>query len=370
MTIRIFIFTLLASMQATAAPRFIISEPLPAEQYAINTKALCATAKETLIYLNRGSTYDPQVIHAGKTFKVPLVRVKATLAFICRHQNKLNDPVFIKKHFDFIRWYPDLEQAKPLIPLKPLIARLPKDKILMTKYYVPRAKALTKRSSAYPFALYALPTEEEAMTLEEANAKPWLIRFQYGKQAILKGALINKKVPVLAYLNREDLETALMQGTVVTDFGKNGSLSKILNVHRNNNITYDKSKNPYEQERYWYFKQVDGIKGYGKDAEQKITVQSDATFAADLEQFGLGKLLMVQYPDQKGKIVTRAGILADTGGAFKDNLYQVDFLTGSYVSKEAFYQANRHLPDYVAAYFIVLKKHFSARDKIRAENFN
>ena len=76
MTIRIFIFTLLASMQATAAPRFIISEPLPAEQYAINTKALCATAKETLIYLNRGSTYDPQVIHAGKTFKVPLVRVK------------------------------------------------------------------------------------------------------------------------------------------------------------------------------------------------------------------------------------------------------------------------------------------------------
>lgn len=358
--------SLLASIQAIAAPRFILSEPLSTEQYAINTKALCATAKETLLYLNKGRSYDPKVIHPGKSFKVPLARVKATLAFICQHQNKLNDPAFVKKHFDFIRWYPDLEQAKPLIPLKPLIASLPKDKILMTKYYVPRAKALTKQSSAYPFALYALPTEEATMTLEEANTKHGLIRFQYGKQAILKGALTNKKVPVLAYLSRDDLETALMQGTVVTDFIDQGNLSKILNVHRNNNIPYDKTKNPYEQERYWYFKQVDGIKGYGKDAEQKITVQSDATFAADLEQFGLGKLLLVQFLDQKGKIVTRAGIFADTGGAFKDNLYQVDFLTGSYVSKEAFYQANRHLPNYVTAYFIVLKKHLSEGYKFGA----
>lgn len=353
MKIKTLFYSFLISFQAVAAPRFVPAEPLPATHYEIDGPALCATAKETLAYLNKGNHYDPQVIHEGKVFKLPLARVKATLTFICQHQNELQDPAFVKKHFDFIRWYPDSEQAKTL-KAKPLIAHLPNDKILMTKYYVHRAKVSSKPSSVYPFALYALPKDEETLTLEEANAKPELIRFHYGKQAILKGALANKKVPVLAYLNRDDLEAALMQGTVVADFGNHEPI-KIFNVNRNNNIPYDKAKNPYKQERYWYFKPVNGIKGYGKDAEYKITVNSQVTFAADLEQFGLGKLLMVQYPDQTGRMRTRAGILADTGGAFQNNLYQVDFLTGSYAGREAFYQANRHLPNYVTAYFMVLK---------------
>lgn len=54
--------------------------------------------------------------------------------------------------------------------------------------------------------------------------------------------------------------------------------------------------------------------------------------------------------------MTRIGIFADTGGAFQSNLYQVDFLAGSYAGREAFSQATRHLPDYVVAYFMVLKK--------------
>ncbi|HHF7349503.1 TPA: hypothetical protein ACPSKE_002710 [Legionella feeleii] len=353
MKIKTLFYSLLISFHAVAAPRFVPAEPLPAAHYQIDGPALCATAKETLAYLNKGNHYDPQVIHEGKVFKLPLARVKATLTFICQHQNELQNPAFVKKHFDFIRWYPDSEQAKTL-RAKPLPTGLPNDKILMTKYYVHRAKVSSKPSSVYPFALYALPKDEETLTLEEANAKPELIRFHYGKQAILKGALANKNVPVLAYLNRDDLEAALMQGTVVADFGKHEQI-KIFNVNRNNNIPYDKAKNPYKQERYWYFKRVNGIKGYGKDAEYKITVNSQVTFAADLEQLGLGKLLMVQYRDQAGKMTTRAGILADTGGAFQNNLYQVDFLTGSYAGKEAFYQANRHLPNYVTAYFMVLK---------------
>ncbi|KTD20984.1 Uncharacterised protein [Legionella lansingensis] len=356
MKIKIFFFALIISSQAIAAPRFVPAEPLPAARYRINGPALCATAKETLAYLNKGSHYDPRVIHEGKVFKVSLARVKATLVFICKHQNELQDPAFIKNHFDFVRWYPDIEQTKPLRLNKPLVANLPKDKILMTKYYVHRAKASSKPTPAYPLALYALPRDEESLTVEEADAKPELIRFQYGKQAILKGALTNKKVPVLAYLNRDDLEAALMQGTIVADFGSHDSPEKIFNVHRCNNIPYDKAQNPYKQERYWYFKSVDGIKGYGKDAEHKITVNSEVTFAADLAQFGLGKLLMVQYLDETGKMVTRAGIFADTGGAFENNLYQVDYLTGSYAGREAFYQANRHLPNYVTAYFMVLKR--------------
>ena len=350
---KLFFCGLLLSLQVIAAPHFAPAEPTPSTHYLINGPALCATALETLAYLNKGAHYDPRVIHAGKVFKVPLPRIKATLTFICQHQEQMNNPAFIKKHFDFVRWYPDSESTKSLKSTKPLIANLPNDKILMTKYYVHRAKVSNKYTPAYPYALYGLPKEEEALTLKEADAKPGLIRLQYGKQAILKGALANQNVPVLAYLNRDDLEAALMQGTLVADFG---SQLKTFNVHRSNNIAYDKAKNPYHQERYWYFKQVEGIKGYGKDADDKITVNTGVTFAADLEQFGLGKLLMVQYQDKAGKVVTKAGIFADTGGAFDNNLYQVDFLAGSYAGREAFYQATQHLPNYVAAYFMILKK--------------
>lgn len=339
-----------------AAPQFNASAPVFNGHYQFNGAALCATAKQTLAYLNKGSAYDPQVIHVGKVAPVSLDRVKATLVFVCQHQDQLNNPAFIKQHFEFIHWSPDLKRARQLSANKPLLQQIPKDRILMTKYYVHLAKANSTPSPATPYALYALPTDEQHLTLDQANAQPTLTRFKYGKQAILKGALKHQSVPELAYLNREDLEASLLQGTVVADFGSPTG-KKIFNVHRNNNIAYDRTRNPYEQERFWYFKQVDGIKGYGKDAEYKITINPQATFAADLEQFGLGKMLMIQYHDKSGTVITKAGIFADTGGAFADNLYQVDYLAGSYPGKAAFAKAARHLPDYVDAYFMVLKKH-------------
>ena len=327
---------------------------MPDSRYEIDGPALCATAKETLAYLNKGPDYDPEVIHAGKISPVSLSRIKATLRFICQHQTQLNDPAFVKQHFDFIRWQPDIENAKRFSANKPLLKNLPQDRILMTKYYVHAAKASIRPNGTQPYAIYALPQDEQSLTLEQANNKPDLIRFHYGKQAILAGALDKKGVPFLAYVSRDDLESAMMQGTIVADFG--GTIGqKTFNVHRNNNIGYDRLKPPYEQERYWYFKQVEGIKGYGKDSDHKITVNTGVTFAADLTQLGLGKLLMVQYPDNTGTVITKAGILADTGGAFTDNLYQVDFLAGTYQGKDAYIQATRELPDYVYAYFMVLK---------------
>ncbi|STX28588.1 Uncharacterised protein [Legionella beliardensis] len=350
---RLFLSLSLISQATFAAPHFNITEPIPDDRYEFNGPALCETAKETIAYLNKGSAYDPEVIHAGKVIPIPLNRVKATLKFICEHQHELNNPAFIKQHFDLIRWYPDKQQTKQLATTKPLLKNLPPDQILMTKYYVPVAKAAIKPTATNALALYALPKDEQSLTLEEANAKPNLTRFQYGKQAILKGALAKQNVPALAYLSRDDLETALMQGTVIADFGR---YKKFFNVHRNNNIAYNPLKSPYEQERFWYFKEVNGLQGYGKDAEYKITIKPEVTFAADLKQFGLGKLMMVQYPNRTGQIISRAGILADTGGAFENNLYQVDFLAGSYLSKESYLQATRNIPNYVAAYFMVLKE--------------
>lgn len=342
------------STLALAQPQFIASPPAFSGHYEINGAELCATAKSTLAYLNKGQAYDPEVIHDGKVIKIPLAKIKATLQFICAHQTQLNDPSFLKQHFEFIRWYPDTKQAQRLAVNKPLLKNLPANQILMTKYYVHLAKASTKKQGDKLYPLYGLPMDEQQLSLEEANKKPHLTRFQYGKQAILKGALDSKAVPILGYLTRDDLEAALLQGTVVADFGPTLG-KKIFNVHRCNNIAYDKQKNPYLQERYWYFKQVDGIKGYGKDAEHKITVNPTVTFAADLPQLGLGKLLLIQYSNRSQQNITKAGILADTGGAFANNLYQVDYLAGSYSGKTTCLQATRHLPDYVQAYFMVLK---------------
>ncbi|MGQ3889445.1 hypothetical protein ACQUW5_10485 [Legionella sp. CNM-1927-20] len=348
----LFFLTIVALKAPFAAPQFKLSEPIVDDRYEFNTQALCATAKETLAYLDKGPDYDPEVIHPGTVIQIPLDRIKMTLKFVCEHQNELNNPEFIREHFEFIRWYPDQKQARQLSTAKPLLKSLPPDQILMTKYYVHLAKAAEKPMENKSFALYALPQDEQNLTLEEANSKPELTRFQFGKQAILKGALANKNVPALAYVSRKDLEAALMQGTIVADFSR---YKKIFNVHRNNNIAYDSLKKPTQQERFWYFKSVQGVQGYGKDANYKISINPEVTFAADLKQLGLGKLLMVQYQNKTGQIISRAGILADTGGAFANNLYQVDFLAGTYSSREAYNQATRNIPNYVAAYFLVLK---------------
>ena len=344
---------LLFSVHAFASPHFNSLAPNSLGTIQTNERELCATAKNTLDYLSKGASYDPVVIHEGKVAKIPLAKIKATLQFICTHQDQLSQPEFIKKHFNFVRWYPDMMEVKTLASHKPLLKNLPKDKILMTKYYVHLAKASIKKQGERIYPLYGLPQDEQQLSLEQAEAQPQLTRFKYGKQAILKGALENK-VPVLAYLSRDDLEAALLQGTVVADFGP-GIGKKIFNVHRCNNIPYDKRKGPYQQERYWYFKQVDGIKGYGKDADHKITVNPEVTFAADLNQLGLGKLLFIQYTNNSGSLISRVGVLADTGGAFANNLYQVDYLAGSYSGKTNYLKATRHLPDYVQAYFMILK---------------
>lgn len=338
---------LLSFMVATAhaSPRFVKASPATTPRYQTDTRALCDTARETRAYMKKEATLDRAVIHPGLLVPIPITRVEATLSFVCKHQNRMNDPAFVTRHFDFYRWYPDCAGVHT--------PNRPKDTIRMTRYYVHRAPARHQRTPQTPHALYGLPEDEAHLSLEAAAKHPELTRFQYGKQAILKGALQKKAVPVLAWVSREDLEAALLQGTLIADFDDN--TTQTFNVHRGNDIPYNRALSPMEQERYWYFKAVDGVKGYGRDALHKITVAPGATFAADLEQFGLGKLLMVQYPGYSGPPVTRVGVLADTGGAFHRNFCQVDFLTGSYRGLAAFQKATRGLPDYVNAWIMVLK---------------
>ena len=88
----------------------------------------------------------------------------------------------------------------------------------------------------------------------------------------------------------------------------------------------------------------------------KIAVNPQVTFAGNIADLGLGKLVLMSYQDD-GQILSRMGVLADQGGAFDNNLFQLDMLVGNYRGWSDFHQANKHLPDYAKVWIMLLKEH-------------
>ena len=352
-----------------------------ATDISTNSADLCAVAKNSRVYLEQFSD-DTFAVHAGKVFEpemnVTLGRVKKTLDFICKtyqedklipttnnHQtlnrlNRLNQRDFLLKHFDFIRWYPDKNNADKIADKSDnqvksrLLNNIPEQKIFLTKYYTKLLNGSPVKTEEFNQALYALPFDEQQFTLEEAeNKKSQLMRFKYTRQQIIAGALLNQKVAKpLVWLTEDALHDVLLQGTgVLIVEGK----TRYFNVHRNNGIAYDYSLGKKQQARYWYFIETPGIMGYGKDQASKIAITPQVTLAGNVAQLGLGKLLMLSYPLQN-KTVSRMAILADQGGAFDNNLFQLDLLVDSYRGWDDYHHANKNLPDYAYAWFMLLKE--------------
>lgn len=355
------------SSLAVASPSFVHErKPIPPGLWVDNAHDLCFVANETLKYIDKGESYDPQAIHGGKLTGVtqPLTRVRETLQFLCEIQrqdaehgqaSRLASADFIQQHFELIRWYPDQVHAKALSKNKPLLRDLPTDKILQTRYFVKIANGSTKKTSEFPLALYGIPFDETHLTVEQAlEQKHRLTRFKYGKQDIIRGALDSpkSKAPALYYVNRVDLEGALLQGTAVvpTSLGY-----RYFNVHRGNDIPYNRTIKPEQQQRYWYFKEVSSVLGYGKDADYKIPIKPQVTVAGDIAKFGLGKVILLGTKEH-GRQTYRLNILADTGGAFQDNLYQLDWLSGYYRGWDDYQAANKHRDNYSEAWILVKKQ--------------
>jgi membrane-bound lytic murein transglycosylase len=227
------------------------------------------------------------------------------------------------------------------------------ERIRLTKYVVFEAQGSPVQTATHTCALYALPEEEAALSADQAEKeKAKLIRYRYTKQQAVDGALAKHKVKSLVWVNRQGLEDALMQGSLMVKMPD--GQTRMFNVHRNNGIAYDRRiKDPRLQKRYWYFKEVAGIQGYGKD--EKIIVQPAVTVAGDVYNLGLGKLFALRYPLQ-GKTVMRLAVLADTGGAFIPNLYQLDYLAGVFPTRESYSKGVMHLPEYASASVLLLKE--------------
>jgi len=361
------LFNLYASI---AHGEFIFDEnPKIDAKSSINSEALCQVADNTQNYLAEFSD-DNFAVHAGDTLvaKATLTKVKATLAFICQTHDedkknnvvsRLNDDKFLQQHFDFYRWLPDKNTANKLANnsdnkvKKRLLANIPADQIFLTKYYTKLLDASAVQTEKYQQALYALPFDEQGLTeLQAQEKKSLLSRYQFTRQQVISGVLEKDELAKpLIWLTEEALHDVLLQGTGVVEVdGKR----RYFNVHRNNGIAYDYTLGKREQARYWYFAEVPSIMGYGKTLASKIAILPEVTFAGNVKQLGLGKVFLVNYRTG-GAEVNQIGVLADQGGAFDNNLFQLDFLKGSYRGWTDYYQANKHLPDYVNAWLLLVK---------------
>jgi hypothetical protein len=276
-------------------------------------------------------TQGVTIVDIVKTLDFMVLTLKQDIK--AKRSIRLQDPKFLNTNFRSIQWTAFNPTEKD------------EKRVRMTKYAVfthPGSRTPTKEFNA---GLYALKPDTNVDA----------VRLKYTKQDVLTNIYEPKgkefgSVEPLAYLDREGLESALMEGTVLIKF--TDGTSKFFNVDRNNNIPYIKGLTPNDQKRYWYFKPVTAIKGYGGSIQTKISLKPGVTFAGDVLNIGLGRIVVTES-STAGKPQLRMGIIADTGGAFLPNLHQLDFLAGVFDTKEDFAAYTRKLPEYTKAYILV-----------------
>ena len=319
---------------------------LPSSKVNFNQKDLLTVLINTRKYFQDYSSEDPDILRTGMlaTQGVTVPDVLNTLNFMIvvlkedianNRATRLQDSKFINSNFRVIKW----------------TAYNPKNKkqkqLRITKYAVFTHPGSRKKTSTFNTPIYSLK--------ENSNNDKFYIR--YTKQDVLSGIYEPGgrefgKVTSLAYLTRNGLEEAIMEGTILINF--TDGYKAFFNVDRNNGMSYIRGLKATAQKRYWYFREVDAIKGYGYKIDAKISIKPGVTFAGDVLNIGLGKVVVIEHT-KGGRKHLQMGVIADTGGAFLPNLYQLDFLAGIFKNKKEFGQHITQLPEYATAYFLVKK---------------
>jgi hypothetical protein len=319
---------------------------LPNNPINFNQADLLTVLTNTRQYFQKYSQEDTDIQRTGilVTQGVTVKDILKTLDFMIvvleedisnKRTTRLQNPNFINANFRVIKWSahnPENPQQKQL---------------RITKYAAFIHPGSRQKTSTYNTPIYAIN--------EEVSQEKFYT--QYTKQDVLSGIYEPGgkefgKVKPIAYLTRSGLEAALMQGTVLVNF--TDGTKEFLNVDRNNGMSYIRGLKATAQTRYWYFKEVDAIKGYGYKIDAKISIKPGVTFAGDVLNIGLGRIIVIE-DNQSGQKRLKMGIIADTGGAFLPNLYQLDFLAGTFTSERAFEQYIQKLPEYTNAYILVKK---------------
>ncbi|MEA5582748.1 hypothetical protein VB620_15535 [Nodularia harveyana UHCC-0300] len=319
---------------------------LPTSNVNFQQRDLLSVLVNTRKYFEDHAAEDPNIFRKGilDTQGVTVEDIVGTLDFMItiltedinnNRVTRLKDPEFINQNFRVIKWtaYNPTNQQQ--------------NQIRLTKYAVFEHTGSRTKTSTYNIPLYSLEADE-------IDDKFYT---RYTKQDVLSGIYEpggkeHGRVKPLAYLTRAGLEEALMQGTILINF--TDGTQAFFNVDRNNGISYVPGLKPTAQKRYWYFRQVDAIKGYGHNIDAKISIQPGVTFAGDILNIGLGRIVVMEHT-RNGRKQLQMGVIADTGGAFLPNLHQLDFLAGTFKNRQEFTQYIRQLPEYATAYFLVKK---------------
>lgn len=323
------------------------SSSLPNLQISFDERDLLTVLANTRSYFINHHKQDPKVLRGGLLEKngISVADIMETLNFMIQvlqediaanRVTRLKDSQFIEENFQTIRWSPYNPDESG------------QEKLRITQYAIFTHPGSRTRTSTYDTPLYRLSPELKSENIES----------RYSKQDVLSGVYesggeaFGRAVP-LAYLTRDGLEEALLQGTILINF-EDGT-SSYFNVDVNNGIAYVKGTAQKEQKRYWYFKEVDSIKGYGYQSQAKIPVLPGVTFAGDISNIGLGRIVALDTFIE-GEQRLQIGVIADTGGAFSPNLYQLDYLAGIFPSRAAFSDYARQYSDYATAYLLVRRR--------------
>lgn len=251
---------------------------------------------------------------------------------------RINDPTFLREQFTLRRWNPDVDAAAART------ISLTDGRIRLTRYFIPQVVGSPVRTKVYSYALYADPGE------------PW--RSRYTRAEVFGGALAKdagEAAKALAWLRPADAYDALLQGSMEVRWTIDGQDHvQLLNVDVQNGRPYVPGAARSEQEQLWYFRAVDGFYGWGTNPE-KVPLQAGVSVAGDPWNLGIGRLLLLEYPDGAEGTSLRLVLVGDTGGAFQPNLFQLDWLAGAWPDRAALYAGTKELPDRVNAWVMLAK---------------
>ena len=251
------------------------------------------------------------------------------------HQ-RLLDPRWLAAHFDVWTWQPDVRSAAR----RNVVAN--EREIRLTHYLVYQLDGSPVRTDTFDTALYATPADGDTPWRACPRPEIYAGAFEPGGEA---AGLLEP----LVWLTEEGVNHALMQGTVEVRL-PNGRTQR-YNVHDNNGIPWDPATpTGSAQGRYWTFRAVDEIRGV-----EGVSLEPWVSVAGDIHNVGFGKLVALTAPDAAGAPTIRLAVLADTGGAFEPNLFQLDWLAGSFRSHTAYTAHVAHLPRRVAASVLVAR---------------
>lgn len=321
------------------------ANPFTSECVVTNPYYLMLAAQDALRFINSRKSSDESIVPTHFKQSLPRKSVESTLKFIIttikqdiQHGKfRILDPDFLNKNFKFIKWVGDAKSAS-----NNGIKLNLEDGIRLTSYAIFNVNGSLTKTNRCACALY-----------EALDSK---ICKLYSKQQILKGILESpenkKRVRPLVWLSRDDFEDALMQGTVIVKMPN--SKQQIFVAHLNNGIEYDKKETqPKEQKRFWYYRELKNSKWSLEQFKRRVAMRQNVVFAGDIYNLGLGKIIAIKHKNPvTKKLEVRLGVVADTGGAFVKNLYQLDLFAGIFNNRNELGAYIKHLPGQTDAYIL------------------